>query len=196
MQITMKAAYMIGAATVVAAILMFYFVAITVPTGVAGEVHEHADFRVYLNREPYNFSQEKYMSTDNRTLSNFVHLHDMDGSVIHKHATGITLGFFFRTLGMTFNSTCFAVENASYCSNATSALRFFVNGKENYEFGAYEFNDLDRILISYNAKNITTEINSVTGNACIYSGKCPERGMPGNETSCLTGSGCVVEGAR
>ena len=61
------------------------------------EVHEHVDFKVYLDGKEYNFSKEKYMSEENKTLSQIIHLHDMDGNVIHKHANGVTLGQFFES---------------------------------------------------------------------------------------------------
>ncbi|MBI4019330.1 MAG: hypothetical protein HY364_03685 [Candidatus Aenigmarchaeota archaeon] len=190
----------ISAAAIVIAlgIMMFYFGSQNKTSGIVGEVHEHADFRVYINNEPYNFSQEKYMSTDSKTLSNFMHLHDMEGSVIHKHAEGITLGFFFRSLNMNFNSTCFALDNgSSYCNTDSSRLRMFINGQQSNAYGEYDLKDLDKILITYGSavQDTTIQINSVADNACIYSGKCPQRGLPPDEASCFSGTGCSVEGA-
>lgn len=152
------------------------------------KTHEHIDFAVFLDGVRYNFSQERFMSGDVE-LSEIVHLHDMKGNIIHKHAKGITLGYFFGTLGMKFNSTCFVVDGAEYCSNEGSTLRMFVNGKQNYDFDNYKLNDLDRILITYGDETtaqIAEQVSSVGNEACIQSGKCPERGTAPEE-SCSAG---------
>jgi hypothetical protein len=162
-----------------------------VESPLVGDVHEHADFKVYLNGEAYDFSQEKYMSTEEAPLSPFTHVHDGDGEVIHKHMSGITLGTFFESLGMNWTSDCFILDTGtSYCEDATHSLRFFVNGEENEQFENYEFHDLDRILITYGTADeaeLQRELASVTDRACIYSETCPERGAPPDESSC-TGS--------
>ncbi len=178
--------------------------------GIVGDVHRHADFKVYLNDQPINFTQEKYMSFANHTLSNFIHLHDMDGDVIHLHASGVKLKAFFSSLGMNFTKTCFTIDSEStstndanaskqqdvlqkkdYCNDQANSLKFFVNGRQNSEFQDYEIQDLDKILISYGPKNqdINFQIISITNKSCIQSGKCPERGAPSNESSC-TSAGC------
>jgi hypothetical protein len=163
--------------------------------GVVGEVHEHADFKVYLDGVAYNFSQEKYMSRQDNILSNFIHLHDMKGTLIHKHARGATLGLFFESLGMKFDNRCFILDDGTaYCNTDKKTLRMYVNGKINYIFEAYELHDLDRILISYGTDDeIQEQFASVPDKACIESGKCPERGLPSDEASCLTVEGCVLE---
>jgi hypothetical protein len=152
------------------------------------EVHEHADFAVYLNGERFNFTQEKYMSDENHTFGESTHVHDMRGNVIHKHVAGATIGDFFSSLDMTFNSTAFATDDGT----EYGSVRMFVNGKENNMFEKYEFRDLDRILIAagnYGSKEI--QAMAVTDEACIESGKCPERGSPSDE-SCSTGGICIV----
>ncbi len=161
-----------------------------------GEVHKHADFKVYLNGERYNFSQQVYISSQNKTLSNFVHLHDMDGEVIHQHIAGVTLGEFFNSLKIKFNSTCFVLDNNEFfCNNGDSNVKLFVNGVVNSAFERYEFDDLDRILISYgddNETDIAEQLNSVSDKACISSLKCPERGVATDESTCLTGEDCIA----
>jgi len=164
--------------------------------GLLGDVHEHADFKVYLNNQHYNFTQEKYMSSEDNHLSPFIHLHDMDGEVIHKHASEITLDFLFESINMAFNSTCFVLDDGKeYCNQNDRTIKMYVNGIRNYEYEDYEFNDLDRILISYgnDSENvINKQIDSITDNACIQSGKCPERGNPSDESSCTAQGGCVA----
>lgn len=163
-----------------------------------GDVHMHADFKVYLNGVAYNFAEEKYMSPEEAPLSPFTHLHDMDGEVIHKHMTGITLGDFFASIGMSLTDTCFTLDDGTaYCSDTNHTLNFFVNEKPNSDFGDYEIEDLDRILVSYGSEDeaaLQSQLASVTDRACIYSETCPERGSPPDESSCTGSEGACLPG--
>ena len=151
--------------------------------------HNHADFAVYLNGVQYNFSQEKYMSSENVSLSHNLHLHALDGEIIHIHAPGVKLKDFFRSIGMNFTANCFVLDDGqSFCNNAQSKLLFYVNGRQDYRYGEYESQDLDRILITYGSGYAQ---QSVSDRACIYSLKCPERGAPPDE-SCISTKKCVV----
>jgi len=152
------------------------------------EIHEHADFKVYLNGEQYNFSQEKYMDANEEIRGEHTDLHDLNGDAIHKHSSGVTLEIFFESLKMKFNSTCFVTDNlTSYCNSGDKQIKLYVNGVENHLYEKYLVKDLDRILITYGDENqdkINRQFNSVTDKACIYSEKCPERGVPPDESSC------------
>jgi len=165
--------------------------------GVVGDLHYHADFALYLDGERYNFTQEKYMSTENRSLSNFAHFHDVDGNIIHKHASGITLGFFLETLGIKLDDTCLVLDDGtSYCNERNKVLKLYVNGKYNDKFAQYDIQDEDQILLSYgdeSEQEIEEQVDSVTEDACIYSLTCPERGAPPEEATCI-GETCAVEG--
>lgn len=176
--------------------LCAFLLACETPQPLLGDVHEHADFKVYLNGEAYNFAQDKYMSGEEKSLSNFTHLHDGEGDVIHKHMTTITLGDFFSSLGMQFTEDCFILDDGTdYCNDEENTLQIFVNGKKNRDFGDYELSDLDRILITYGNESdevIEAQIDSVTDKACIQSEKCPERGEPSDESSCLSSDDCVA----
>lgn len=154
------------------------------------KVHEHADFAVYLDGKKFDFTPMKYQSSDTNPLDADAHLHDGNGSVTHKHREGITLGYFFKTIGMKFNSQCFATDDGKeYCNTGDKKLRMFVNGKLNNQFGNYEFTDLDKILITYgNGTNVDGQNTSLTDDACLYSEKCPERGTPPTE-NCVGGLG-------
>lgn len=169
-----------------------------------GDVHKHADFKVYLNGQAVNFAQEKYMSekpdTDGQSkghyLSPFFHLHDMDGDILHQHISGMKIGQFFETLGMQFNSDCFVMDDGTkYCNDGKKTLKMYVNGQKNNDMENYEFNDLDRILITYgndSEEEIQKQLDSVTDKACIQSEKCPERGKPEDESSCTASSDCIA----
>ena len=121
-------------------------------------VHEHADFKVFINNQEIDFSQEKYM-----LRANDVHVENMKGNEIHKHASGITLGYFFNTLGIEFNENCFVIER-EYCNDDNNELKLYVNNLRNYEYDSYEISDNDKILISYGSESeeeIQGQINSI-----------------------------------
>jgi hypothetical protein len=185
------------AALAVFGMLGLVFVSLTLlslsaPDVVPAQFHIHADFKVFLNGVPFNFSQEKYMSSNASKLSDYVHLHDMDGDVIHVHARGISLGDFFGTINMSLNSTCFVTDGgASYCDEGNKTLRMFVRHDggqwaEESGPGAYVMQDLDQMLVTYgdeDAAGIAAQEAAVTDKACIQSEKCPERGSP-TDSSC------------
>lgn len=89
-----------------------------------------------------------------------VHLHDNNGEVAHIHKKGATLGVFMDSLGLVVDS------NPK------------INGKTVADWKSYEPQDLDRIVFGD---------GPVTDKACIYSEKCPERGTPPPEESCVGG---------
>ncbi len=160
---------------------------------VLGEkVHEHADFAVYLDGKKFDFTPEKYQSSDTNPLDPDAHLHDGVGHVTHKHRTGITLNYFFETIGMTFDDQCFITDDGTqYCNTSEKKMKMYVNGKLNEQFEKYEFSDLDKILITYGDESeseIEQQIASITDDACLYSEKCPERGKPPTE-NCVGGLG-------
>ena len=154
------------------------------------KVHEHADFAVYLNGEKFDFKPAEYQSSKTNPLNTDAHLHDGNGEVTHKHRKGITLGYFFDTIGMKFDNQCFVTDDGKrYCNTADKKLKMYVNGKENSMFGNYEFTDLDRILITYgNETRVADQIMSISDDACLYSEKCPERGKAPTE-NCVGGLG-------
>lgn len=165
----------------------------------SNEFHIHVNFAVYLNGVIYNFNGTKYMENASDPLRTYVHMHDGNGGLIHVHKDGLNLGFFFKSLGMSLNSSCFVLDNgASYCNTGEDTLKMYVNGQPTNVFENYSFHDLDKILISYgnHSQNvIQTQINSIPSDACIYSNKCPApAGFINTEQfSCKTGevSACM-----
>ncbi len=93
-------------------------------------------------------------------------------------------------------TACFTTDaGEKLCNTNTKALSVYVNGEKEPRAGEYEPKDLDRILIVYGAKDdasITSLIESVSNDACIYSETCPERGTPPDE-ACVGGIGSECE---
>jgi stage II sporulation protein M len=156
------------------------------------EVHIHADFKVIINNKAINFSLPKYQSSEDKPHDAFAHLHDGNGDVLHIHKDGITLGYFFKTLGMEFTKNCFKLDTGQkYCSTARYPIELFVNGQKQPLLSEYIPQDLDRILITFGTTakpKIEQQITSVSDKACIYSKTCPERGDPPTE-SCVKALG-------
>lgn len=125
---------------------------VNAPIGALGSIHTHADFAVYLDGEKITPLGPNYY-----VRNAFVHVESGpgDGNVIHMHATNVPLGFFFRSVGMSFNNNCFRLDNGKdFCSDGNKTLRMFVRHEggewqENRQFHTYVFQDLDKILITY-----------------------------------------------
>jgi len=116
--------------------------------GAVGSTHEHAAFRLFINGQAVDFSQPKY-----QLKSQYVHLEGGDGDTIHKHATGVDIGFLFETMGMKFTNVCFTMDDGTkYCNEGNNTLKFFVNGVRNNAYDKYVLKDNDRILISYGSE--------------------------------------------
>ena len=117
--------------------------------GPLGSEHVHAAFAVKINGEKLNFSQPQY-----QVRSKYIHVENNDGNTMHRHATKVPVGEFFRSVGMNVTDKCFTLENkTSYCSDGNSNLEFYVNGNKTNTIAKYVIKDNDRILIVYGNKN-------------------------------------------
>ena len=144
--------------------------------GVAGTIHEHADFLAVLDGADLYHSQEDYMSTLSSPKSMFVHLHDGDGTVIHKHAPSVPVSYLFETIGMKLTDDCFSDGQKDYCTDGEKKLLLLVNGNKAEHPAQYVLKDGDKILLWWGSDD-QTAIAAATGRignlACIHSNKCP-----------------------
>lgn len=157
--------------------------------------HTHADFAVWIDGAPLDFSAEKYMSGssavetddghDHEHLHPSFHLHDGNGNIMHRHKPGLTLGDFFNSLpGVTFEES--GLSSRFGIDGRASNVALTVNGKAEPSGSAYVFADGDRLLITdaADAAQQQREWRSLTSDACLYSRICPWRGSPPAE-SCV-----------
>jgi hypothetical protein len=157
--------------------------------------HTHVDFAVFLDGEKIDFSGDEYMSGSSdesgsmtgATIKHnpYLHLHDGNGSVIHRHKPGLTLQDFFDSLSIGFTANCIIykepLEPDMRCSEHN--WRMYVNGQER-PFGLDDnFADLDRILLTTSASDdeVRSQLSQMTDDACRYSRTCPEKGPPPTE---------------
>lgn len=185
--------------------------------------HTHADFAVYVLGTKLDFSADEYMSEapaaafipnllieqaaahDEGTATpnpkrQYLHLHDGNGNVIHRHKPGLTLGAFFDSIGLTMTKSCLTLDAHQYelipagekdsyaltpklCNTGKFRWQMFVNAEEVTFDPGYVFNDLDRILLTYDAGDMDVQNfdKLVTDEACMYSKTCPGRGNPPTE---------------
>jgi len=129
--------------------------------GSVGSTHQHATFKVYLDGNGLNLLNPKYM-----VKSQHVHMEGEDADTIHKHATGVTLGYFFKTLGMKLDNSCFTTDDGNnYCNNGDKTLKFYVNGVRSNDYDQHEIFNNEKYLISYGNENdseIQKQIDSVS----------------------------------
>lgn len=113
--------------------------------GVLGDEHTHASMLVRIFGDKFDFSLPAY-----QIKSSWIHFEAQDGTTIHRHSTGVTLGYLFETLSITLDDQCYVFpDGREFCSNDDYELKFFVNREPVEDIREFVFEDGDRILISY-----------------------------------------------
>ena len=146
--------------------------------GVLGSQHIHADWKIYINGEEFDWSlfadlHSKQMAGDTSitNTSAFIHIHpakapEKDGDVLHMHATKVPLWMFFKSIGMKLDKISLTLDDGRVLKNENgNTLKFYLDGKKVDELVEYVYQDLDKLLISYGPENdpdIDNQINSVT----------------------------------
>ena len=116
--------------------------------GALGSDHAHAALLVKIFGDDFDFSAPAY-----QIKSSWIHFEGRDGSTIHKHATGVTLGYLFGTLGLGLDDQCFIFQDGrQFCTNEDYSLKFYINDQKVNDIREYEIQEDDRILISYGAE--------------------------------------------
>src|SRR3989344_5072178 len=131
--------------------------------GPYGSTHIHADLAVYINGTQLSFNDNRYFAGDLR--DKYAHLLSPYDSLIHIRATGITIGYFMKSIDIPFNSTCITDKNGErLCNDDTNTLKFYVKGEENPAYDKYIIKDQDKILISYGpaGEDIQEQLASIT----------------------------------
>ena len=108
--------------------------------------HKHAIFKLFINgSEPVNFSLPKHQLTNP-----YIHFENNIGTIIHRHAANVDIGYLFESMGMKFSRDCFVLDDGrSFCNDGSNTLKFYVNGEPNDQYDRYVIQEGDRVLISY-----------------------------------------------
>ncbi len=116
--------------------------------GTLGSEHMHSSMLVKLHGDTFDFSGPSY-----QIKSSWIHFEAQDGATIHRHATGVTLGWLFETIGIGLDDQCFSFQGTGgqrvFCDNEEYSIKFFVNHQPVPNLTEYIFEDGDKILISY-----------------------------------------------
>jgi hypothetical protein len=85
--------------------------------------------------------------------SPWIHFEGRDGTTIHKHATGVTMGYLFDTLSIGLDDQCYVFpDGKSFCTNEDFTLKLFINGEQVSDIRDYESMEDDRVLIVFGAE--------------------------------------------
>ncbi len=116
--------------------------------GALGDEHEHATLLVRIFGDKFDFSGPAF-----QIKSSWIHFEGQDGNTIHRHSSGVTLGYLFATLGILgLDDECFVFPNGrEFCTDEELgySLKFFINHQSVDDIATYVLNEGDRILISY-----------------------------------------------
>lgn len=116
--------------------------------GALGSEHSHAALLVKIFGDTFEFSGPAF-----QIKSSWIHFEGRDGTTIHKHATGVDLGYLFDTLAIGLDDQCYIFpDGKQFCSNEDYKLKFFINGEQVPNISDYEIIEDDKILILYGAE--------------------------------------------
>jgi len=116
--------------------------------GALGSEHSHAAILVKIFGDTFEFSGPAF-----QIKSPWIHFEGGDGTTVHKHATGVKLGYLFDTLSIGLDDQCYVFpDGKSFCSDEDYKLRFFINSEEVPDIRNYEIQEGDRILIVFGSE--------------------------------------------
>jgi len=130
-------------------------------SGRLGDEHEHASLLVRIFGDKLDFASPAY-----QIKSSWIHFEDSDGTTIHRHSSGVTLGYLFDSLNIIVGwesrgytdllrpsetlDPCFIFpDGRQFCTNEDYSLKYYINHKPVGNIYDYVLEDDDRILISF-----------------------------------------------
>ena len=113
--------------------------------GRLGGEHEHASLLVRIFDDKFDFSVPSY-----QIKSSWIHFEESDGTTIHRHASGVTLGYLFDSLNIGIDSECYSFpDGRQFCTNEDYSLKYYLNHQLVDDINDYVIQDDDRILITF-----------------------------------------------
>lgn len=112
--------------------------------GVLGSEHTHQGISAMIYGELIDFSIPDFQVRDR-----MIHFEGQEGFTIHRHATGVPVGYFLETLGFRFDKNCISFDGNDFCSVENNSWQFFVNNESIDSIQEYVGKESDRILITY-----------------------------------------------
>ena len=116
--------------------------------GKLGDEHDHASILVRIFGDKFDFSVPTY-----QIKSSWIHFEESDGSTIHRHSSGVTLGYLFDTINIGIDNKCYIFpDGRQFCTNEDYSLKYYINHQLVNDVYDYVFEDGDRILITYGSE--------------------------------------------
>jgi len=116
--------------------------------GKLGDEHEHASLLVRIFGDQFDFSTSTY-----QIKNSWIHFEESDGTTIHRHASGVALGYLFDTINIGINNECYMFpDGRNFCTNEDYSLKYYINHQIVKDINDYVFEDGDRILITYGSE--------------------------------------------
>ena len=118
--------------------------------GALGDEHEHAGILVKIFGDTFDFTAPTY-----QIKSSWIHFEESDGKTVHRHASGVTVGYLFDTLNIGLDDKCYRFpDGRNFCTvedkeGEEYSLKFYINHEKVKDIRDYVINDGDRVLISY-----------------------------------------------
>ena len=113
--------------------------------GKLGDEHVHSSLLVRIFGDKFDFSVPSY-----QIKSSWIHFEESDGTTIHRHSSGVTLGYLFDSINIGIDSKCFVFpDGRQFCTNEDYSLKYYINHQPVSNIYDYIFEDGDRILISF-----------------------------------------------
>ena len=116
--------------------------------GAMGSAHDHTGILVKIFGDTFSFDGPAF-----QIKSPWIHFEGRDGSTIHKHATGVTLGYLFDSLSIGLDDQCYVFpDGKSFCTNEDFTLKFFINEEPVTDINDYAIDEGDKVLIIFGAE--------------------------------------------
>ena len=118
-------------------------------SGTLGDEHEHASMLVRIFGDKFDFSLPAY-----QIKNSWIHFEGQDGTTVHRHSSGVTLGYLFETLGIAIDENCYIFpDGREFCTSDEYSIKYFINHQPVESINDHVPKDDVRILISYGDEN-------------------------------------------
>ena len=117
--------------------------------GRLGDEHEHASMLVRIFGDKFDFSLPAY-----QIKNSWIHFEGQDGTTVHRHSSGVTLGYLFETLGIIIDENCYIFpDGREFCNSDEYSIKYFINHQPVESINDHVPKDDVKILISYGDEN-------------------------------------------
>ena len=116
--------------------------------GKLGDEHDHASILVRIFGDKFDFSVPTY-----QIKSSWIHFEESDGTTVHRHSSGVELGYLFDTINIGIDNKCYIFpDGRQFCTNEDYSLKYYINHQRVNDVYDYVFEDGDRIMITYGSE--------------------------------------------